>query len=69
MSRPNPAWSRRPPNKLWDAHEDAELITAMRIGAMIEVLSEVLPGHCFGDILKRRVELSKEGRLVIAEPL
>lgn len=69
MSRRNPAWARRPRDKQWDAHEDAELITAMRIGAMIEVLPEVLPGHCFGDILKRRVELSKEGRLVIADPL
>lgn len=69
MSRRNPAWSRRPPNKPWDPHEDDELITAMRIGACVEVLPDVLPGHSFGDILQRRVVLGKEGRLVIADPL
>lgn len=69
MSQRNPRWTKRQPDKQWDEHEDDELITAMRIGACIEVMLDVLPGHSFGDILARRVALGKEGRLVIADPL
>ena len=68
MARPNPAWSRRVPDRPWCDHDDAELIEAVRVGAMVEVLPDYLGRSC-GDILKHRLELIKAGRVRLADPI
>lgn len=69
MARPNPNWAKRQRNAPWDAHEDDELIMAVKVGAVVEVLPAVFPGHDFGDILHRRRELIKAGRVKMAASL
>lgn len=69
MARPNPTWRRRPPNIPWCAYQDEQLIDAVRIGVIVEVLPYVFTGHDFGDILHRRKVLIDEGRVRLAKEI
>lgn len=69
MARPNPAWAKRAPDLPWDDHSDQRLIEAVEVGAMVECLPDVFEGHRLGDILQRRLELIKAGRVRMADPI
>lgn len=69
MPAANPAWRKRPSNRQWDDHDDARLIQVMADGLIIECVPPLFEGHDFGDILRRRLDLIRAGRLTIAEPL